>query len=81
MKRFLLCFCIFIFLFSGCGTGKRESKYPCIEYRASEYNYDKDNDIIYIPNGLEIDEFSPYEWEENEGDYDLILHFKKGVKE
>lgn len=47
-------------MFSGCGTGKRESKYPYIEYRASEYNYDKDNDIIYIPNGLEIDEFSPY---------------------
>lgn len=81
MKRFLLCFCIFIFLFSGCGTGKRESKYPYIEYRASEYNYDKDNDIIYIPNGLKIDEFSPYEWEENEGGYKLILHFKKGVKE
>lgn len=79
MKRFLLCFCIFIFLFSGCGheSGKRESKYPYIEYKASEYNYDKDNDVIYIPNGLEINKFSPYEWEENEDGYNLILHFNK----
>lgn len=77
MKRFLLCFCFFILIFSGCGTGKRESKYPYVEYRASEYNYDKDNDIVYIPNGLEINEFSPYEWEENEDGYNLILHFNK----
>lgn len=77
MKKFwVFVSAIFIaLLFSGCEYVLDE--YPCVEFCASNYRYDRRNKMIVLDKDSCINDSNPYDIVETETGYNLILHFER----
>ena len=62
-------------LFSGCEYVLDE--YPCVEFCASNYRYDRRNKTIVLDKDSCINDSNPYDIDETETGYDRILHFER----
>ena len=62
-------------LLSGCEYVLDE--YPCVEFCASNYRYDRRNKMIVLDRDSCINDSNPYDIVETETGYNLILHFEK----
>lgn len=79
MKRLIALMLVLMLLLCGCEVDKdeRDDGYPKIDYQNSQWEYDRANMHIQIPEGYVLNQGHAYEIVETEDGYNIILHMIK----
>lgn len=79
IKRLIAVILVLMLLLCGCEVDpdERDEGYPKIDYRNSQWENDRQNMYIPIPDGYVLNHGHAYEIVETEDGYDIILHMIK----